>query len=188
MNTPIKTERLTLRQWREEDFQPFYDINSDKTTMQYFPMLLSRAESDEIAEKCHALIAQRGWGFWAVSLKESDDFMGFVGLHIPSIKLPFSPCVEIGWRLNKHYWGKGYATEAALASLGFAFEELKLDEVVSFTAVVNAPSRAVMERIGMINTGNNFMHPSVPPGHELAEHVLYKINRVRWFNREQLNH
>jgi len=107
-------------------------------------------------------------------------FMGFVGLHTPSDALPFAPCVEIGWRLAKPHWGKGYATEAAMASLNFAFAELSLNQVVAFTAVANNRSQAVMQKLGMTNTGNNFMHPDIELSHPLCEHVLYKISYSQW--------
>ena len=108
------------------------------------------------------------------------DFIGFVGLHLPQDHLPCSPCVEIGWRLANPYWGKGYASEAVTAALGYAFTELQLDEVLSFTAVANLPSEAVMKRIGMINNGNNFMHLDIEASHPLCEHVLYRINGADW--------
>ncbi len=128
-----------------------------------------------MANKIHGLIAQRGWGFWAVEVIGLQKFIGFVGLHTPQPELPCAPCVEIGWRLDKSHWGKGYATEAARAALQFGFDELKLKEIVAFTPVPNKPSQAVMHKIGMHNTGNNFNHPSLPKGHRLSEHVLYRI-------------
>ena len=133
-----------------------------------------------MARKIQSLISARGWGFWAVEEKKSKRFLGFVGLHVPLPELPFSPCVEIGWRLAKEYWGKGYATEAAKASLEVAFGPLNLTEVYSFTPVGNTRSRAVMERLNMLNTRNNFEHPNVPVGNPLREHVLYKLTKERW--------
>ncbi|MDQ2075900.1 GNAT family N-acetyltransferase [Marinimicrobium sp. ABcell2] len=180
MNTKeLETDRLCLRQWRDDDLRVFAELNSDPVVMEYFPKCLERAESDSLADTCKQLITDRGWSFWAASLKESGAFIGFVGLHDPAY-LPFSPCVEVGWRLHKNYWGQGYATEAANASLRFAFEELHLDEVVSFTTVRNQRSRSVMERLGMTNTGNNFNHPKIEPDHPLSEHVLYKITKSDW--------
>ncbi len=148
--------------------------------MEYFPALLSIEESNAIAEKCKSLISERGWGFWAVQLKSTDEFIGFVGLHIPKSNLPFSPCVEIGWRLLRKFWGKGYATEAAAEALAYAFNTLKLSEVVSFTSVANFRSRSVMERLGLSNTHQNFEHPDIQKGHSLSEHVLYKITKQEW--------
>lgn len=176
----LETNRLILRQWKATDFQVFAELNADPEVMAYFPKTLSQDESDAIGQKCQLLISQKGWGFWAAELKSSGEFIGFVGLHVPEDDLPCCPCVEIGWRLLKKHWGKGYATEAALESLSFAFEILELDEVVSFTTVSNKPSRAVMERIGMVNSQQNFMHPMLSEDHPLVEHVLYKITKSEY--------
>lgn len=108
--------------------------------MRYFPRILSQSESDNMVETIREkFIQQNGWGMWVVELKETQEFIGFVGLNIPIASLPFSPCVEIGWRLAKKYWRKGYTYEAALAVFKFAFETLRLEEVVAFTAVLNIP-------------------------------------------------
>ncbi len=177
----LQTERLHLRQWQASDFAIFAQINADPEVMRYFPKVLSTELSDVIARKCQQLIADNGWGFWAVSLKNDskqiDTFIGMVGLNQTHADLPFAPSVEIGWRLHKDYWGQGYATEAAQAAIQFAFEELKLSEVVAFTAVINRPSQKVMQRIGMMDTLENFYHPMLAADHKLAEHVLYKIKR-----------
>lgn len=140
----------------------------------------SRFECDAMAYKCETLIAERGWGFWAVEIKATGVFIGFVGLHIPSSALPFSPCVEIGWRLARPYWGRGYATEAARAALQVGFEHLALQEIVSFTAVRNRRSRAVMERLHMVRDEETFNHPDVPEESGLREHCLYRISRENW--------
>lgn len=176
----LETARLVLRQWKKSDFPDFALLNSDPEVMEYFPNTLSKSESDSMAERCKSLISERGWGFWVAELKENSRFLGFVGLHQPKDTLPFSPCVEIGWRLSKQYWGKGYATEAANRSLLYAFEDLQFDEVVSFTPDSNSRSRAVMERLGMVNSGQNFKHPDIPKNHPLSLHVLYKITNTEW--------
>jgi RimJ/RimL family protein N-acetyltransferase len=115
MADPIEfeTERLFLRQWIPADREPFAALNADSRVMEFFHARLTRAESDSIADRCESLIRERGWGFWAAELKASHEFIGFVGLHTPSAELPFSPCVEIGWRLSFSHWGKGLASEAA---------------------------------------------------------------------------
>lgn len=180
----LQTQRLYLRQWQLSDFPVFAEINADPEVMRYFPKCLTSTVSDVIANKCQQLIKDNGWGFWALSLKggskKADTFIGFVGLNNTHAGLPFAPCVEIAWRLHRDYWGQGYATEAAQAALKFAFETLKLGEVVSFTAVINQPSQRVMKRIGMVNTKNNFYHPSLKIEHPLAEHVLYQMTRELW--------
>lgn len=183
----IETERLYLRQWQASDFAVFAEINADPEVMKYFPKLLTPKVSDIIASKCQQLIANQGWGLWAVCLKNStktyDDFIGFVGLNDTHADMSFAPAVEIAWRLHKDYWGQGYATEAARAALNFAFTELSLDEVVSFTAVINQRSQLIMERIGMMDTRANFYHPALDPNHRLAEHVLYNMTRQQWNNQ-----
>lgn len=174
------TQRLRLRQWRASDREPFARINADPEVMAFFPALLNRAESDAMADRCESLIADRGWGFWAVELKGPREFIGFVGLHTPDYELPFSPCVEIGWRLAFLHWGNGYATEAAEGALRVGFAVLGLPEIVSFTAVSNRRSRAVMERLGMEPAPETFVHPRVPAGSALREHCVYRLSRARW--------
>ncbi len=176
----IETERLYLRQWQASDFAPFAKMNANPKVMEYFPKLLTTSMSNAIAKKCQSLINDNGWGFWAVNLKETDTFIGMVGLNNANADMPFSPAVEIAWRLDNDYWGLGYATEAARASLNFAFVELGIEEVVSFTAVINKRSQLVMERLSMTNTQEDFFHPMLESNHRLAEHVLYKITRQQW--------
>jgi len=171
----LESSRLILREWKKEDYEPFAKLSADTKVMEYFPNILSKKESDDLADKLQRHISQKGWGIWVVEEKLSGNFIGFMGLHNIEDDLPFMPCVEIAWRLSYEYWGKGYATEAAKEVLRFAFEELELDEVVSFTAVINKRSEALMQRIGMKNTGKNFEHPAVVEGDRLREHVLYAI-------------
>jgi RimJ/RimL family protein N-acetyltransferase len=155
--------------------------------MAFFPNCLPRPDSDALAERIQSLISQQGWGFWAVEVFGGEKFIGFVGLHIPSSELPFSPCVEIGWRLAFEHWGKGYAGEAAGAALQFGFESLNLPEIVSFTALQNKRSCAVMQKLRMRLEPNTFEHPHLPPGHALREHCLYRLIREDWVNRNRLD-
>jgi RimJ/RimL family protein N-acetyltransferase len=182
MDRPIEldTERLRLRQWTEADRWPFAQLNADPRVMEFFPAPLTRAESDSLADRCEALIAERGWGLWAAETKAECEFVGFVGLHVPMTALPFCPCVEIGWRLAVPFWGRGLATEAAHAVLDLGFAELGLDEIVSYTSILNRRSRAVMERLGMVKSVATFEHPSVPEGHPLREHCLYRLARAQY--------
>jgi RimJ/RimL family protein N-acetyltransferase len=173
-----KTARLQLRQWQERDRDPFAALCADPKVMEYFPATLDRSTSDAMVDRCQALIADRGWGLWAVELQATQEFIGFVGLHMPQVELPFSPCVEVGWRLAAAHWGKGYATEAAQAALQVGFEVLELDEIVSFTAMGNVRSQAVMKRLGMTFSGT-FEHPTLPVGHELRQHCLYRLTNGR---------
>jgi RimJ/RimL family protein N-acetyltransferase len=176
----FETERLRLRQWLPTDREPFSALNADSRVMEFFPAPLDRATSDTMADRCESLITERGWGFWAAETKDSHEFIGFVGLHIPTPELPFSPCVEIGWRLAFQYWSKGFATEAAHGALRVGFDSLELLEIVSFTSVFNLRSRAVMKRLGMQEIGEIFEHPNVPVGSPLRQHCLYRLSRVQW--------
>lgn len=178
----LTTKRLVLRQWKESDYKPFSKLNADPVVMEYYPSVLSDKESNNMADKLKGFISEQGWGLWAVETKKEKKFIGFVGLHKPTYTLPVSPCVEIGWRLAKEYWGNGYAIEAAEESLKFAFEALNLGEVYSFTPVLNARSRSVMKRLNMSDTKNNFEHAIIPEGHPLREHLLYIISKERWNN------
>lgn len=175
----FETNRLRLRQWQAADREPFGAMSADPRVMAFFPALLDRAASDAMADRCESLIAERGWGFWAVEMKANAQFIGFVGLHTPSAELPFSPCVEIGWRLMHPYWGQGFASEAAKGALHVGFAILKLPEIVAFTAIGNQRSRAVMERLGMQPAGS-FEHPLVAAGSPLRQHCLYRLSRTRW--------
>lgn len=170
----LETERLKLRAWQESDLQPFAELNADKDVMHYFPSVLTREQSDNLADKFQHLILDHGWGFWAVELKVTGQFIGFTGLNTQPEQFIFSPCVEIGWRFAKQYWHQGYATEAAKACLKFAFETLQLKEVVSFTAVHNTASEHVMQRLGM-QAMFEFNHPALTQESPLSRHILYKI-------------
>lgn len=180
----IVTQRLILRQWQEPDRLPFAAMNTDPEVMQYFPKVLSRFESDQWVDKIESLINTRGWGLWALERRDTHQFIGFTGLHIPEVELPCSPCTEIGWRLHRLHWGNGFVTEAANAALRFGFEDLHLEEIVSFTAVANHKSRAVMQRLNMSNTERDFPHPAVPDDSPLKQHVLYSITRQTWRPQE----
>lgn len=177
----MNTERLILRQWKQTDHSTFIKMGSDPEVMKYFHEILTPQKSIEMAEKIYELIEQNGWGFWAVELKDTGEFIGFIGLHYQPTLFEFSPCVEIGWRLLKKYWGKGYATEGGRAALTYAFEKLNLNKVVAFTACVNKPSEAVMRKLGMKKV-RQFKHPELPAGHFLQDHVLYEIDKDTFIN------
>ena len=174
----LVTPRLVLRQWLPKDLPEFAALNADPEVMRYFPSVLDRQTSDALAAKAEALIAERGWGFWVAEDRASGQLAGMIGLHIPAPELPFSPCVEVGWRLARRFWGQGRATEGAKGALDFAWNVLKLEEVVSFTAVLNKPSQAVMQRLGMMPDAQTFLHPALPAEHILAEHCLYRIRHT----------
>jgi RimJ/RimL family protein N-acetyltransferase len=175
----IRTHRLHLRPWRDDDLPAFAALNADPTVVEFFPKPLDRAESDALAARIRDGFASRGFGLWAVEVPGVADFIGFVGLSVPQFEAHFTPCVEIGWRLAHEHWGRGYASEAARAALDFGFRSLALDQIVSFTTLANWRSRRVMERIGMTRMSeDDFDHPGLPEGHALRRHVLYRIDRI----------
>ena len=172
--TEIRTPRLVLRQWRDGDLEPFAELNADPEVMRHFPATMTREQSDAFVEYQRGLLAERGWGLWAV--ESESGFIGFVGLAVPRFEAHFTPAVEIGWRLARSAWGRGYATEAARAAADHGFDEVGLDEIVSFTTTGNERSRRVMERIGMSHDpADDFDHPLLPAGHPLQRHVLYRL-------------
>ena len=174
----IETERLLLRRWREEDREPFYRLNSDARVMEFFPECLTRAHSDSLVDRINEHFKKHGFGLFAAELRKDQTFIGFVGVAVPSFKAHFTPCVEIGWRLAADYWGRGLATEGARAVVKYAFEELALDALVSFTVPKNIRSRRVMEKIGMTHdVSDDFDHPNLPERHPLRRHVLYRFRR-----------
>jgi RimJ/RimL family protein N-acetyltransferase len=175
----IQTQRLLLRRWHDSDREPFAALNADPRVMQFHPAILARPESDRLADRIEADFEKYGFGLFAVELRSERAFIGFVGLAVPNFDAPFTPCVEIGWRLAADYWNRGLATEGAKAVLAHAFDSLHLNEIVSFTVPANLPSRRVMEKIGMTRSpGEDFDHPRLPDGHPLRRHVLYRIRKV----------
>jgi RimJ/RimL family protein N-acetyltransferase len=177
----IRTDRLMLRGWRHADRGPFAELNADPQVAEFLGGPLDRDGSDALVDRILVRWDSDGHGLWAVERVEDGRFLGFVGLAAPSFDAVFSPCVEVGWRLAREAWGRGYATEAARAALRFGFVELDLDEIVSFTTVANVRSRAVMERLGMTRDPvDDFDHPSFPDGHPIRPHVLYRLGRERW--------
>ena len=170
----LHTDRLIMRPWRDADRAPFAAMNADPDVMRYFPKILTRAESDDVVDRINRCFDENGWGFWALEIPETADFIGFTGLNIPRFDAHFMPSVEIGWRLAPQFWGKGYATEAAHAALAFGFDTLRLPEIVAFTTPDNAPSRAVMEKIGMTyDPADDFDH-EVLSGRVSWRLVLYR--------------
>lgn len=169
----IKTPRLILRPWRDEDAEPFAALNCDPAVMEHFQAPLTRAESDAAIERIRGQFAREGFGLWAVEVPGVAPFIGFTGLSRP----PWWPeVVEVGWRLAHAHWGKGYATEAARAALEYGFGTVGLDEIVSFVVPSNVRSQAVMTRLGMTrDPDGDFDHPNVALGHRLRRHWLYRI-------------
>jgi 3-dehydroquinate dehydratase / shikimate dehydrogenase len=186
--TTLRTERLLLRPWCTADRVAFAALNADPRVMEWFPAPMTSAESNAVADRIEKQFEETGWGLWAVEIPGVDPFIGFVGLSPSESTLGF-PSVEIGWRLAAEHWGNGYAPEAAVAALRFGFQDLLLDEVVSFTSVGNAKSRRVMAKIGMKhNPKDDFDHPRLPKTSPLSRHVLYRITRKEFLERRRSVH
>ncbi|MBA3850349.1 MAG: GNAT family N-acetyltransferase [Opitutus sp.] len=167
------TCNVRLRAWRDDDLPAFTAMNADPEVMRCFPQPLTAEESQEMFERLRRGLAERGWGLWAV---EADGrFAGFTGLAEPKFSAPFTPCVEIGWRLRRDCWGRGIGFAAARIAERRAFDKLHLPELVSFTAASNERSRRLMERLGFTrDPRDDFLHPNLPENHPLRPHVLYR--------------
>ena len=166
----LRTARLLLRRWRDEDRAPFAALNADPVVMEHFPATLTREQSDALVDRIEAHVDEHGYGLWAVEVDGA--FVGFTGLVWQTCEAAFTPALEVGWRLARHAWGRGYATEAATAALARGLEEV--DSVISTTALSNLRSQRVMQRLGM-RRELEFDHPRVPEGHPVRPHVLYRV-------------
>lgn len=175
----LETERLLLRQWKPEDASLFARMNSDSKVMEYFPETLSTKKSNNLMHLIEKELQEKEYGLWAVEVKEKCPFIGFVGLHYADFDAPFTPCIEIGWRISSDHWRKGYAFEAAKKILDYAFNTLHLEEIVSFTTVKNVRSRNLMEKLGMHhNPLDDFQHPKLRKAHPMRPHVLYRLKNT----------
>ena len=176
------SDRLCLRQWRDEDREAFAAMNSDARIMEFFRSPLNRIQSDAMVDHIQKHFSEHGFGLWAIEVPGVAPFVGFAGLAVPRFIAHFTPCVEVGWRLAFEHWGRGYATEAAHLALGYGFEAAALQQVVSYTSTTNRRSRAVMERLGMRrDPADDFDYPTLPEGHPLRLHVLYRLDASSYF-------
>ena len=173
----LETARLILRRWQDSDLEPFATLNRDLEVMEFFPSPLDRDQTIALIERSEKSFVDHELGLWAVEEKESGDFIGCVGLIKPRAEAPFTPCEDVGWRLAKKYWGKGYAVEAAHASLADGFGRLALPEIIAVTALINKRSMRVMEKLKMTRQrADDFLHPVLEPDNPLRPHVMYRIS------------
>jgi len=178
MHPVLETPRLRLRPYRDSDLDGLANLCADPEVMRHFPETLDRAAAAALAERIKVHFERHGFGPWSVEIKGEADYAGFIGLMAPTFDTHFTPCMEVGWRLARHYWHKGYATEGARAVLAYGFDALGQGEIVSMTVPANRRSRAVMERLGMKrDPADDFDHPNLPEGHVLRRHVLYRLGR-----------
>lgn len=177
----IETERLVLRDWKEEDKASFARINADHMIMEFFPRRLTEDDSNRLVDRFQKHIDEDGFGFYAVELKKTGEFMGFAGVQKVDHALPFTPAVEIAWRLDYGYWGNGFGTEAAMAVLGHGFNNLKLKEIVGYAVHDNSRAIKLMEKIGMKrDPKGDFDYPHLEKGHPLGRFVLYRITKKQY--------
>lgn len=177
----LETDRLLLRQWRDDDVELFARLNADPAVMEHYPATLTRQQTEAATERISETFRDRGFGLMVVELKQTGEFMGFVGLQVPSFDAHFMPCVEVGWRLEKRFWGQGYAPEAARKVMRDGYERVGLDEIVAMTTTTNTNSMRVMEKLGMVrDVREDFDNPKIPSGHHLQRHVLYRLPKHQW--------
>lgn len=175
MKFVIISDRIIIRHWTEADLPHLIQMNQDELVMKYFPSILSKSETIQRYESMQAHFEKNGFGLYLIENMKGE-FLGYTGCMIADFESAFTPCIEIGWRFKKEYWGKGYATEAAKACLQYGFTELSFSTVHAFTSIHNHPSEAVMKRIGMQKKGE-FDHPKIPASHHLCRHVRYQIEK-----------
>ena len=177
-STIIETERLLLRTWKEEDAEPYYQMNQDPRFLEFLPDTISMEQAKEYIVSTNKRIAKNGFSFFAIEEKESGNLAGSLGLEKIESPFPFAPAIKIGWRLAFPYWGRGYATEAAKAVLNYGFYTLGFEEIVSYAVAENHASRRIMEKIGMTrDVQGDFERPHLPAGHRLSRSVLYRIKK-----------
>jgi RimJ/RimL family protein N-acetyltransferase len=183
-HSELATERLVLRAWRDTDLAPFAALNADPRVMEHVAAALSPVESAAMVERIRRHFASHGFGLWAVEVPGVAEFIGFAGLVRVPFAAPFTPAVEVGWRLAAEHWGRGYATEAARRALEVGFAQLELEQIVSIAMTANQRSRRVMEKLGMRRSpADDFDHPRLPEGHPRRRHVLYRLSRTEWAHR-----
>lgn len=176
----LETERLILRPWQDEDLDGFAAMSADPEVMRHFPRCFNREEARDGIQQFIARVEQNGFSIQPIIRREDQAFLGLAGLNVPRfpVPVPFTPCVEVGWRLRRDAWGQGYASEAARAWLRFGFEILDLNEIVAFTAKTNINSQRLMQRLKMTtDPADDFNHPAADPSSSIYAHVLYRLQR-----------
>ena len=172
-NYIIKTERLGLRNWLPSDEVPFTEMCKDELVMEHFPKTLSEEETRAFISRLDNHFKQHGYCYFAVDILETTEFIGFTGFAKQEWKSEFTPCVDIGWRLKKEAWGKGYATEAAQACLEVAYSKFGLEEVLAFATDTNKASQNIMIKIGLQFAGT-VQHPAIIDDSRFEHCVVYK--------------
>lgn len=192
MTTIIETERLILRTWNQEDARSYFQINQDPKVIEFLRGPLTMEQVNDFIPAVNRHQEELGYTSWAACLKETDELIGFIGLNytdfFAKFDSHFTPAVEVGWRLGSQYWGKGFATEGAYASLDYGFKHCALKEIVSFTVPANIRSIRVMEKIGLKRDINgDFAHPKLSADHPLSQHILYRLTADEYFMRKDIS-
>jgi len=178
MTTHIETERLILREWHAEDLPAFARINADPLIMEYFPRTLSEAQTKKLVKHFRDHFKAHGFGFYAVEVKDKSQFIGFCGIGYVSEKMPFAPAIEIAWRLDYAYWGKGYGTEAARAVLNHAFTDLNLKEIVAYSVEDNTRAIHMMNKLDLKKDAKGSFHrPGLAKDHPNGDYALYRLKK-----------
>ncbi|MFT5822981.1 MAG: ribosomal-protein-alanine N-acetyltransferase [Crocinitomix sp.] len=171
----FQSERLGFRNWKLSDHEPFAKMNRDLEVMEFFPKLLTVEESSAMIERMQDVYKELGYTFFAVELLDKNEFIGFIGIIRSTFDAFFTPCFEIGWRLQKSAWNKGLATEGTLACLNYGFNVLNMPVIHSITSQINSKSEHIMKKTGMVKIGV-FDHPRLSKNDPLKPHVVYKIS------------
>lgn len=181
MSIILQTDRLTLRTWEDSDTTPMTQINLDKQVHQFLGVVADRQQTQAMITRWIKHYQEKGYSLYAVELKASHELIGFIGIITPNFEAHFTPAIEIGWRLSSKHWNQGYATEGAKAVLQYAFTQLGLEEIVSFTATTNLASQRVMQKIGLQqDKKGTFDHPNIDKDSPLMPHVLYRLKRSEY--------
>ncbi|RFC55346.1 GNAT family N-acetyltransferase [Brumimicrobium aurantiacum] len=175
----FKSARLGFRNWKDEDLNAFTLLNADTEVMEHFPKSLDRQETMEFIQRLKAHYETHGYNYFAVELLENGELLGFIGLAYQNYEVDFLPAVDIGWRLKKSAWGKGYATEGALRCLDFGFNNLNLEKIISTCTLQNKKSEKVMQKIGMKKV-KKFKHPKLKAFPAYENCLLYEIKKEDW--------
>ncbi len=175
----LATPRLLLRTWSLADVAQYHQLNQDPKVIAFLPGSLSKEQVENFIATANKHQQQHGYTLWAVELKKTGELIGYIGLNPIDWQAPFTPAVEIAWRLDSRYWNQGYATEGAKAALAYGFNRVNLEQIVSFTVPDNKRSIRVMKKIGLIRDEyGDFAHPKLAPDHPLSQHILYRLNKT----------
>lgn len=179
MSYLFTSQRLGFRPWTTDDLDNMAVINADPEVMRYFPKTYDVKGTRDFIERMHTEFSNNGFCYFATEILETQELIGFIGLFEQSFEAEFNPCVDIGWRLSKKEWGKGYATEGAKACLDFGFTTMELSIIMAICPVINVPSENVMKKIGM-EKQLTFKHPNLQGYPRIEDCFMYSIDKQSW--------